>query len=150
MINGVMAAVQAMTQAMSQMNVQADARSAAMAPQQMDLQVATLKTNAHQLGRLASAMGNLGHDVGKAIASHPPPTIQATLRHPSAVLGQSVDLKEMGSLTQPHPVCLSLSTFNYGPCVQAFQPQPNDKNTRHIDEATHQIIQRCLPASVKA
>jgi len=99
MINGMMAAVQAMAQAMTQMNVQADARSPAMARQQIDLQAATLKTNPQQLGQLTSAMGNLGHDVGKAIASHPPPTIQATLSHPSAVLGQSVDLKVMGSLT---------------------------------------------------
>jgi len=62
-----MAAVQAMTYAMVQMNIQADVRSAAMARQQMDLQAATLKTSAQQLGQLTSAMGNLGHDVGKPL-----------------------------------------------------------------------------------
>jgi len=44
---------------------------------------------------------------------------------------------------------MSLPTFDYGPYAQAFQPQPNDKNTRRIDEATHQIVQRYLPDSVK-
>jgi len=44
---------------------------------------------------------------------------------------------------------MSLDTFDYGPYVQAYQPQPNDKNTQCIDEATHQIIQRYLPISVK-
>jgi len=45
---------------------------------------------------------------------------------------------------------MSLVTFDYGLYVQAYQPQPNDKNTRRIDEATHQIIQRYLPNLVKA
>jgi len=111
MLNSVVATAQAM----AQMKVQADARSAAMACEQMDLQAATLKANAQQLRQLTFAMGNLGHDVGKAIASHPPPTIQATLSHPNAVPGQSVDPHEMGSLTRPHPVSLSLLAFNYGP-----------------------------------
>jgi len=44
---------------------------------------------------------------------------------------------------------MSLENFNFGPCAQAFQPQPNDKNTRRIDKATHQIIQQALPDSVK-
>jgi len=44
---------------------------------------------------------------------------------------------------------MSLPNFDCGPCAQAFQPQPNDKNTRCIDKATHQIIQRALPVSVK-
>jgi len=51
---------------------------------------------------------------------------------------------------RPIPVSMSLATFDYGPYVQAYQPQPNDKNARRIDEATHQIIQRHLPSSVKA
>ena len=141
-----------MTQAMVQMNIAADARSAAMARQQMDLQAATLKTNAQQIGQLTATMGslgNLGHDVGRAIANHPPPTIQATLSHSSIAPGQSMNPRDMGSLTRPFPVSLSLPGFDYGPYVQAFQPQPNDKNTRRIDEATHQIIQRCLPPMVK-
>jgi len=44
---------------------------------------------------------------------------------------------------------MSLPNFDCGPYVQAFQPQLNDKNTRRIDKATHQIIQRALPDSVK-
>jgi len=95
LINSAMAAMQAMVQ----MNIQADARSAAIARQQMDLQAATLKSSAQQLGQLTSAMGNLGHDVGKAIASHPPPTIQATLSHSNVAPGQLMNPREMGSLT---------------------------------------------------
>jgi len=96
--------------------------------------------------------GNLGHKVGKAIASHPTNhshAIQATLSHPDAVPGQSTDPRDLGSLTRTVPVSVSLPTHNCGPCAQAFQPQPNDKNTRRIDEATHQIVQRCLPTTVK-
>jgi len=52
-------------------------------------------------------------------------------------------------LTLTVPVSMSIPTFNYGPYVQAFQPQPNDKNTQRIDEATHQIVQRHLPPTVK-
>ena len=44
---------------------------------------------------------------------------------------------------------MSLPTFNYSPYVQAFQPQPNNKHTRRIDEATHQVVQRYLPTPVK-
>mgnify|MGYP007080209337 CR=1 FL=1 len=44
---------------------------------------------------------------------------------------------------------MSILTFNYGPCVKAFQPQPNDKNAGRVDEATHQIVQRHLPPTVK-
>jgi len=44
---------------------------------------------------------------------------------------------------------MSLPHFDYSHHAQAFQPQPNDKNTRRIDEATRQIIQRALPVSVK-
>jgi len=49
----------------------------------------------------------------------------------------------------PRLTSMSIPSFNYGPYVQAFQPQPNDKHTRRIDEATHQIVQRYLPPSVK-
>jgi len=96
-------------------------------------------------------LGNLGTEFGKAIASHPTcHAIQATLCHPNAVPGQSNDPRHLGSLTRPHPVSMSIPTFNYGPYVQAFQPQPNDKNTHPIDKGTHQIVQRHLPPSVKA
>jgi len=43
---------------------------------------------------------------------------------------------------------MSVESFDYGPYVQAF-PQPNDKNTRRVDEATHNVMQRGLPDSVK-
>jgi len=76
-------------------------------------------------------------------------TLQATLSHPNAVVGQSNDPRVLGSLTCTVPVGMSVESFDYGPCVQAFQPQPNDKNMRRVDEATHQITQRCLPDSVK-
>jgi len=88
------------------------------------------------------SLGQSGTEVGKAIASHPTRhAIQATLSHPNAAPGQSNDPRHLGSLTRPHPVSMSIPTFNYCPHVQAFQPQPKDKNTRHIDEATHQIVQ---------
>jgi len=121
-----------------------------MAQQQMQLQVATMQSNAQQLAYLTNHMGNLGTEVGKVIASHPTHhTIQATLSHPNAMPGQSNDPGQLRSLTRAHPVGMSVPRFNYGPYAQAFQPQPNDKNTQHIDEATHQIVQRHLPPSVK-
>jgi len=81
LINGMMAALQAMVE----LNLQADTHNATMAQQQMQLQVATMKNNTHQLGLLSHSMGNLGHDVGRAIASQPLPTIQATLSHPNVI-----------------------------------------------------------------
>jgi len=81
----------------------------------MQLQAATLKNNTHQLGQLSHTMGNLGHDVGRAIASQPPPRIQATLSHPNAVLGQSTNPQKLGLLTRPYPVSLSVAGFDYGP-----------------------------------
>jgi len=97
-------------------------------------------------------LGNLGHEVGRAISTHPTRhshALQAALSPSNAIAGQSTDPRVLGSLTRPIPVSMSLDTFDYGPCVQACQPQPNDKNARRIDEATHQIIQRFLPISVK-
>jgi len=102
MINSAMGAMRAMTQAMVQMKVAADARSAAMARQQMDPQAAALRSNAQQMGQLTSAMGNLGNlggDVGRVIAGHPPPTVQATLSHSSVTPGQSMNPREMGLST---------------------------------------------------
>jgi len=127
-------------------------RNASMTQQQARLQAATMRSNNQQLKHLTNHLGNLGHEVGKAIASHPTRhshTIQAALSHPNAVPGQSTDPRDLGSLTRTIPVSMSLPTFDYGPYVQAFQPQPNDKNTRRIDKATHQIVQRHLPTSVK-
>jgi len=148
LIQGVLAA----TQAMTQVHIQSDLRNASMTQQQARLQAATMQSNNQQLEHLTNHLGNLGHEVGKAIASHPTRhshAIQATLSHPNAVPGQSTDPWDLGSLTRFIPVSMSLPTHDYGPHVQAFQPQPNDKHTRRIDEATHQIIQRYLPPAVK-
>jgi len=68
---------------------------------------------------------------------------------PNVAPGQLNDSRTLGLLTRTVPVSLSIPSFNYGPYVQAFQPQPNDKHTRRIDEATHPIVQRYLPPSVK-
>jgi len=135
-------------QAMAQVNMQLDQRNTSMTPQQSLLQVATMGANSQQLQHLTNHLGNLGTEVGKAIASHPA-RIQATLSHPSAIPGQSNDPRQLGSLTCPIPVGMSVQGFDYSPYVQAFQPQPNDKNTLRIDKATHQIVQRHLPLSVK-
>jgi len=148
LVQGVLAVIQAMTQ----VHIQPDLRNASMTQQQARLQAATMRSNNQQLKHLTNHLGNLGHKVGKAIASHPTRhshTIQATLSHPNTVPGQSTDPRDLGSLTRAIPVSMSLPTFDYGPYVQAFQPQPNDKNTRRIEETTHQIVQRCLPTSVK-
>jgi len=104
-----------------------------------------------QLQHLTNHLGNLGHEVGKAIASHPTRhnhTIQATLSQPNVAPGQSNDPRVLGSSTRTTPPSMSIPSFNYGPYVQAFQPQPNDKHTQRIDEATHQVVQRYLPAPV--
>jgi len=141
LLRGVLAAMQVMTQ----VHMQSDQRNASMTQQQARLQAATLQSNAQQLEHLTNHLGNLGYEVGRAIANHPTQhshTIQATLSHPNTVPGQSNNPRDLGSLTRTIPVSMSLPTFDYGPYVQAFQPQPNDKNTRRIDEATHQIVQR--------
>jgi len=148
LIQGVLAAIQAMTQ----VHMQSDLRNASMPQQQARLQAATMRSNVQQLEHLTNHLGNLGHEVGKAIASHPTRhnhTIQATLSHPNAVPGQANDPRDLGSLTRTTPVSMSIPTFDYSPYVQSFQPQPNNKNTRRIDEVTHQIVQRHLPHSVK-
>ena len=148
LLQGALAAMQVMTQ----VHMQSDQRNASMTQQQARLQAATLQSNAQQLKHLTNHLDNLGYEVGRAIASHPTQhshTIQATLSHPNAVPGQSTDPRDLGSLTRTIPVSMSLPTFDYGPYVQAFQPQPNDKNTRRIDKVTHQIAQRYLPDSVK-
>jgi len=144
LLQGVLAAIQAMTQ----MNMQSDQRNASMFLQQSHLQAASMQANSQQLHHLTNHLGTLGTEVGKAIASHPT-RIQATLSHLSAVPGQSNDPQQLGSLTRPIPVGMSVAGVDQGPYVQAFQPQLNDKNTRRIDEATHQIVQRHLPPSVK-
>jgi len=148
LLQGVLAAMQTMTQ----VHIQSDQRNACMSRQQAQLQAATLQSNAQQLEHVTNHLGNLGYEVGRAISTHPTRhsrTLQATLSHPNTLAGQSTDPRVLGSLTRTIPVSMSLSTFNYGPYVQAYQPQPNDKNTRCIDKATHQIIQRHIPSLVK-
>ena len=86
LIQGMLAAMQAMTQ----VNMQSDQQNASMTLQQLQLQVATMQANAQQLQHLTNHLGNLGTEVGRAIASHPT-RIQATLSHPSAIPGQSND-----------------------------------------------------------
>jgi len=129
---------------MTQVHVQSDQRNACMSQQQARLQAANLQSNAQQLEHLTNHLGNLGHKVGRAISTHPAHhshALQAALSPSNTVAGQSTDPQVLGSLTRPIPVSVSLATFDYGPHVQACQPQPNDKNARRIDEATHQIIQ---------
>jgi len=128
LLRGVLSAMQVMTQ----VHMQSDQRNASMTQQQARLQAATLQSNAQQLEHLTNHLGNLGYEVGRAIANHPTQhshTIQATLSHPNAVPGQSNDPRDLGSLMRTIPVSMSLPTFDYGPYIQAFQLQPNDKNT---------------------
>jgi len=139
-------------QAMTQMNFESNSRNASMTQQQLALQAASIWANQLQLQHLTNHLGNLGHEVGRAIASHPTHhnhTTQATLSQPNVAPGQSNDSRVLGSLTRTTPPSMTIPSFNYSPYVQAFQPQPNDKHTRRIDEATHQIVQRCLPTSAK-
>jgi len=128
LIQGVLTAIQAMTQ----MNLEQNTRNASVTQQQSALQAASMRANQLQLWHLTNHLGNLGHEVGRAIASHPTRhshTIQATLSQPNIAPGQSNDSRTLGSLTRTVPVGLSIPSFNDGPYVQAFQPQPNDKHT---------------------
>jgi len=87
LIRGVLAAIQAMTQ----VHIQSDLHNTSMTQHQAQLQAATMRSNNQQLEHLTNHLGNLGQEVGKAIASHPTRhshTIQATLSHPNAVPGQ--------------------------------------------------------------
>jgi len=140
------------TQAMTQMNIESDLHNASVTQQQSSLQAASMQANQMQLQHLTNHLGNLGHEVGRAIASHPARhnhMIQATLSQPNVAPGQSNDPRVLGSLTRTATPSMSIPSFNYGPYVHAFQPQPNNKHTRLIDEATHQVAQRYLPAPVK-
>jgi len=128
LLQGVLAA----KQTMMQVHIQSDQRNACMSQQQARLQAATLHSNAQQLEHLTNHLGNLGYEVGRAISTHPTRhshTLQATLSPSNTVAGQSTNPRALGSLTRPIPVSMSLATFDCGPYVQAYQPQPNDKNT---------------------
>ena len=110
LMQGVLAAMQLITQ----VHVQSDQRNASMTQQQAKLQAATLQSQAQQLEHLTNHLGNLGYEVGRAIASHPTQhshTIQATLSHPNAVAGQSTDPQVLGSLTREIPVGMSVPNF---------------------------------------
>jgi len=148
LIQGALTAIQAMTQ----MNFESNLRNASMTQQQSALQAGLIGANQLQLQHLTNHLGNLGHKVRRAIASHPTRhnhTIQAILSQPNVAPGQSNDSRVLGSLTRTTPPSMSIPSFNYGPYMQAFHPQPNDKHTWRIDKATHQIVQRYLPTSVK-
>ena len=148
LIQGVLTAMQTMTQ----MNSESNLRNASMTQEQSSLQAASMRANQLQLQHLTKHLENLGNEVGRAIASHPTRhnhTIQATLSQPNVTPGQSNDPRELGSLTRIAPPSMSIQSFNCGPYVQAFQPQRNNKHTRRIDEATHQVVQRHLPTRVK-
>jgi len=56
---------------MTQVHVQSDRRNASMSQQQAKLQAATLQSQAQLLENLTRNLGNLGCEVGRAIASHP-------------------------------------------------------------------------------
>jgi len=76
---------------------------ASMTQQQSALQAASIRANQLQLQHLTNHLGNLGHEVGRAIASHPVRhnhTIQATLSQPNVTPGQSNDSQVLGSLTR--------------------------------------------------
>jgi len=126
-------------QVMMQVHLQSDQRNASMTQQQAKLQVAALQPQAQQLKHLTNHLGNLGYEVGRAIASHPTQhshTIQAVLSHPNAVPGQSTDPRALGSLTRAIPVSVSLPMFDCGPCVQAFQ---RSRMTRTRDALTKRL-----------
>jgi len=128
LVQGMLAAMQVMTQ----VHLQSDQRDASVSQQQARLQAAAMQSNSQQLENLTNHLGNLGCEVGRAIATHPTNhshTLQATLSHPNTVAGQSTGPRVLGSLARAVPVSVSLPTFDCGPCVQACQPQPNDKNT---------------------
>jgi len=123
LIQGVLTA----TQAMTQMNFESNLRNASVTQQQSALQAALMWANQLQLQHLTDHLGNLCHEVGRAIASHPTRhshEMQATLSQLNVAPGQSNDSRVLGSLTRAAPPSMSIPSFNCGPCVQAFQPQP--------------------------
>jgi len=68
LLRGVLGAMQCVTQ----VHVQSDRRNASMSQQQAKLQAATLQSQAHQMvENLTRNFGNLGYEVGRAIANHP-------------------------------------------------------------------------------
>ena len=113
----------------------------------MDLQASALCTNSQQLANLGGYMTSIGTEVGRATANNPIRS-NVTLSQQNVIAGHLTDLMVLGSLTRKYPVELSIQNFDYGPYVQAYQPQPNDKNTRRVDEVTHQIVQKELPEMV--
>jgi len=131
LIQGVLAAIQAMTQ----MNFESNTRNASMTQQQSALQAASMRANQLQLQHLTNHLGNLGHEVGRAIASHPTRhnhTIHATLSQPNVAPGQSNDSRVLGSLTRTAPASMSIPPFSYGPYVQGFQPHTHDALTKRL------------------
>jgi len=88
-----------------------------MTQQQAALQAASMRANQLQLQHLTNHLGNLSHEVGQAIASHPMRhnhMIQATLSQPNVGPGQLNDPRALGSLTRTTPLSMSIPSFNYG------------------------------------
>jgi len=70
-------------QHVTQVHAQSDRRNASMSQQQAKLQAAMFQSQAQLLESLTRNLGNLGHDVGRAIASHPTQhnhTLRATVK----------------------------------------------------------------------
>jgi len=79
LLQGVLGAMNCMTQ----VHVQSDRRNASMSQQQAKLQAAALQSQAQLLENLTRNLGNLGYEVGRAIASHPTQhshTLRATVQ----------------------------------------------------------------------
>ena len=75
---------------MTQVSAQSDQHNVHMAQQQMQLQAATLWSNAQQLANLGSYMSNIRKEVGKMIANNPTQSmIHVTISQPNA--GKFID-----------------------------------------------------------
>jgi len=86
LLQGVLAAINMMTQ----VSAQSDQHNVHMAQQQMQLQAATLWSNAQQLANLGSYMSNIRKEVGKMIANNPTQSmIHVTISQPNA--GKFID-----------------------------------------------------------
>jgi len=124
LLQGALAAMQVMTQ----MHMQSDQCNACMSQQQVRLQAATLQSNAQQLEHLTNHLGNLGYEVGRAIANHPTQhshTIQATLSHPNAVPGQSNNHLDPATVRMFYlDLCQVAHDHGiYVPAYEEFQPE---------------------------
>jgi len=124
-------------QHMTQVHAQSDRRNASMSQQQAKLQAAAFQSQAQLLKSLTRNLGNLGHDVGRAVASHPAHhdhTLRATLSPPNVAVGQSNDPTALGSLTRVTPVGMSVASYD--------QNNPNPFCSFQTDSAGR-LVMRC-------